>query len=75
MQIEDDSEIHPPITGPDIADIARPLLIWPNCCKVTVHIILRNVERMIAICGRLEFACSFNDDAIPAHQSSDPAMP
>ena len=37
MQIKDDGEIQPTLTGPDVADIARPFLIGPFCREVAVQ--------------------------------------
>ena len=37
MQIEDDSEMQPPVTGPDVADIPRPFLVGPIRSEVTIQ--------------------------------------
>ena len=37
VEIEDDGQIQPPLAGPDVADVARPFLVWPICREVTVQ--------------------------------------
>ena len=61
MQIKDDGETQPTLTGPDVADIARPFLIGPFCLEVTVQQVRRDVERVIAVSSRFEFPCSEPD--------------
>ena len=54
------AKIQPSLAGPDVADIARPFPAWADpAAKSPIEQVRRNVERMIAVCSRLEFACSF----------------
>ena len=41
-------------------------LVGPIRCEVTVQQVRRDVEGVVAVCRRLEFACSFNDDPVLA---------
>ena len=75
MQIQDHSQIQPTLAGPDVTDIACPFLVRLGCMEVTIQQVWRDVERMVAVCGRLEFTCSFNDDPILAHQPPDTPVP
>ena len=75
MQIQDDSEIQPPLPGPDVADIARPFLVGPIRRDVTIQQVRRNIERVVAVRRRFEFPRSFNDNPVLTHQPSNPAMP
>jgi hypothetical protein len=36
IQIKDDSQIQPTFTGPNIADIAHPFLVWPSGGKILI---------------------------------------
>jgi hypothetical protein len=49
MQVQDYSQIQPPLAGPDVADITRPFLVGPIRCEVTVQQVWRDVERVVAI--------------------------
>ena len=75
MQIEDDGQIQPALAGPDIADVARPFLVRLICFEVAIQQVRGDVEGMIAVCGRLELARSFNGDPVLAHQATHPAVP
>lgn len=70
MQVQDYCQIQPSLASPDVADVARPLLIGSIRCEVTIEQVRRNVERMIAVGRRLEFARSFNGDPVLAVQTS-----
>lgn len=61
MQVQDYGQIQPPLAGPDITDITGPLLVRLICREVTIQQVRSHVERVIAVRGRLEFPCSFND--------------
>ena len=74
MQIQDYSQIQPPLSGPDVADVAHPFLVWSICREVAIRQVRCDVERVIAVSGRLEFACSFNDDPVLSHQPPETAM-
>ena len=75
MQIKDHSQIKPPLAAPDVTDITGPFLVWLGSVEVAIQEVLRDVERVVAVRRRLEFACSFNDDPIFAHQPADTAVP
>ena len=49
MQIEDHSQIQPPLAGPDVADVTRPLLVRLICREVAVQQVWRDVEPVIAV--------------------------
>ena len=74
MQVQDHRQIQPSLAGPDVTDIACPFLVWSICCELTIQQVRRDVERVVAVCGRLEFMCPFNDDPVLAHQPPDPPM-
>ena len=59
MQVQDHSQIQPALAGPDVTDIACPFLVWLGCMEVAIQQVRRDVEGMIAVRGRLEFACSY----------------
>jgi hypothetical protein len=71
VQVQDDCQIQPALAGPDVADIARPFLVGPIRREVTIQKVWRDVERVIAVRGRLELARSFNGDPVFAHQATD----
>ena len=88
MQIKDHSQIKPPLAGPDVADVTgllpgsglpanheRAFLVRHGCMEVAIQQVWGDVEHVIAIRGRLEFACSFNDYPILTHQPPDPPVP
>ena len=75
MQIEDHRQIQPAFARPDIADVASPCLVRLICFEVAIQQVRGDVERMIAVCGRLELARSFNGDRLFAHQTPNPAWP
>ena len=53
MQIKNDSQVEPSFSRPDIADVARPLLVWLICTEVPVQQVRRDVEAVVAVRGRL----------------------
>jgi len=84
IKVQNNSQIEPTLTGPDITDINDPFLIAPICQKVTVQQIWRNIELVIAVrrdlvfmplSGMLRIPCrsKVSDDryAVLAHQSAD----
>ena len=58
MQVQDHSQIQPALTGPDVADVACPFLVWLIRCEVTIQQVRRNVELVVAIGRDLVFAGS-----------------
>ncbi len=51
MQVQDHSQIKPPLAGPDVTDIARPFLVGSIRREVTIQKVWRDVERVVAVCG------------------------
>ena len=49
MQVQDHSQIQPPLAGPDIADITGPLLVGEIRREVTIQQVRSDVERVIAV--------------------------
>lgn len=47
------------------------VLVGPIRCQVTIRQARCDVERVVAVRGRLEFRCSFNDDPVLPHQPPD----
>ena len=74
MQIDHHGQIEPTLTGPDIADVSSPLLVWPVSCKVSVKPIWRDIELLIAIGRCLIFAGSDNAQTVLAHQTANTSM-
>lgn len=75
MQVQDDCQIQPTLTGPELVDVARPFLVRPGRTEVPIQQVRGDVERMIAVCGRLELARSFNSNPVFAHQATDAPVP
>ena len=74
MKVQDHRQIQPPFAGPDVAYVASPFLVRLICFEVAIQQVRGDVERMIAVCGRLELACSFNADPVFAHQAAHAPM-
>ena len=49
MQVQDHSQIQPPLAGPDVADITRPFLVRPGRREVAIQQVRCDVELMIAV--------------------------
>ena len=75
MQVQDHGQIQPALAGPDVADITRPFLVRHGCREVAVQQVRCDVECVVAVGGRLEFTCSFNDYPVLTHQPPDTALP
>ena len=45
------------LLGPDVTDIARTFLVGPICREVAIQQVRCDVERVVAVSGRLELAC------------------
>ena len=65
-QVKDYSETDPALAGPDIGDVACPLLVRPARSEVLSPEIRRDVEPMIAVRRALEFAAAGDLDAVQA---------
>ena len=53
-QVDDDGQINPALTRPDVGDVARPLLVRGTRRKVLLQEVRRDVEGVIAVGGALE---------------------
>ena len=73
-QINDYSQIDPPLPCPDIGDVACPLLVRPARGKVLLQEIRRNVEGVITVGRALELSAADDLDTILAHQAAHPAL-
>jgi hypothetical protein len=51
MQIEDHSQIEPPLAGPDVTDVAGPFLVRPSRREVAIQQVRCDVERVVAVCA------------------------
>ena len=69
MQVQDDCEIQPTFTRPDIADVTSPLLVWVISVEVAIQQVRHDVELVVTVCRDLVLACSNNAYAVLAHQS------
>lgn len=58
MQVQDDCEIQPTFTRPDIADVISPLLVWGISVEVVIQQVRRDVELVVTVCHDLVPACS-----------------
>ena len=70
-QVDDDGQINPALTRPDVGDVARPLLVRGTRRKVLLQEVRRDVEGVIAVSGALELAAADDPDAILAHKPPD----
>jgi hypothetical protein len=71
---QDHGKIQPSLTRPDIADVARPFLVWQVCCEVSIQQIGCDVELVVAIGRGLVFSGPDNGYTILAHQTAHTAM-
>lgn len=74
MQVKNNSQVEPSFSRPDIADVARPLLVRLIGVEVPVQQVWPDVERMVAVRRDLVFLRSFDPDAVLAHQTVHTAM-
>jgi hypothetical protein len=65
----------PALAGPDIADVARPCLIGPVRSEVAPKQVRGDVEGVIAVRRRFEFAFPFNDNPVLSHQPPNTPVP
>lgn len=73
-QVDDDGQINPALTRPDVGDVARPLLVRGTRRKVLLQEVRRDVEGVIAVGGALELAAADDADAVLAHQTAYPTL-
>jgi len=55
MQIEDDRQVEPGLSGPHIADVTGPLLVRLIGTEIPVQKVRRDVDLMIAVGRHLVF--------------------
>lgn len=67
MQIKDHDQLHPAVSGPDIADIACPLMVWTAFHEVSVRQVWRDIELLISIGFDLVIARSDDRYAVLPH--------
>ena len=70
MQIDDNSQVQPSLSGPDIADVARPFLVWMLGKEVPIQKVWRDVEAVVAVRRRLELLVSLHGNGVLAHQAA-----
>src|SRR5690606_33822818 len=68
VQIENDSEVEPPLCCPHIADIACPFAVRRVSCKVAVQQVRRNAKPVITVGGDLVLAGANWLDPVYPHQ-------
>lgn len=74
MKVQDHSKIQPTFTGPNVADVASPLLVWLTCSEVPIQQVRRNVELVVAIRCDLVFAGSHDRHTVLTLQMTDTTM-
>lgn len=53
MQVQDYSQVKPALTGPNVADITRPFLVWCFCHEVTIQQVRCDIQLMVIVPSRL----------------------
>lgn len=71
VEVQNHGQIQPTLTGPDIADINDPFLVWPIRLKVTVQQVGCDAELVVAVRSNLVFAASDNGFTVLAHRSAN----
>ena len=74
MQVDHNGQIQPALCCPDVADVARPFLVWKIDSEVTIQRVRRYIEAVMAIGRGLVFVSSDHVNAVIAHQSANTAM-
>ena len=67
LQIEDNGEVEPSLSGPHLADVTRPFPVQLICLEVPVQQVWRDVEGVVAVGRYFVFLRSFKSYAILAH--------
>ena len=75
MEVQDNGQIQPTLSRPDIADVASPFLVWYVCGDVTIQQVWGNIELGIAVGCDLVFAGPYDRYAVLTHQPANTAMP
>ena len=58
VQVQGHSQAKPALTGPNVADITRPFLVWCFSHEVTIQQIRRDIELMVTVDRHLVLTCS-----------------
>ena len=74
IEVNDHGKVQPTLTSPDVADITSLFLVGWGCVEVAVQQIWRDIEAVVAVCGRLVFLRPFNAYAIALHPLPDRAL-
>ncbi len=69
----DRRQIQPPFAGPDVADVAPHFWFGSVAPEIAIKHVRGDVERMIAVCGRLELVLFFGDPVF-THQAAHTPM-
>lgn len=71
MQVEDNSQIQPSLTRPDVTGVTSPLLVWGISVEVAIQQVWRDIELAVTVYRELVLACSSNRYAVLAHQPTN----
>lgn len=74
MQIEDHGKVEPSLSGPDVADGARPFPVLAVGAERSVQKLRYDVESRVAVARHPVCFRAFNATAILAHQLANPTM-
>ncbi len=64
MQIEDDTEVEPPLGRPDIGNVAGPFTVGRIGGEITVQPVCRDTQAMVAVCRNLVLARADRPDPL-----------
>ena len=70
-EVDDDGEIEPASSGPDVCDVAHPGLVRPGRLEVPLEPVRRDRPGVVRIRRRLELPASAGDEPVAAHRRSD----
>lgn len=73
MQVYNHSQVQPALAGPDIADVARPLLVWTICDEATIQQVRRDAELVVAFYRHLVCAGPSDRYAVLSQRSANTA--
>src|ERR1051325_8750661 len=72
-QVDNDGQVQPTFTGPNIGNVGTPLLVGLCCREVLIEQVRGDRPSMMAVRGPLEPPLLPSPQAVVAHQSGDPA--
>jgi len=49
VEVEDDSQIQPSLTRPNVTDVASPLLVWGISVEVAIQQVWRDIELVVTV--------------------------